>query len=253
MKKNWIYLKRGLSQDPKHRENMGPRVWLYLHLIDRADWETGIVYGWKDKDEAADMCMEWRTLQRQRQELQELGYITCRKGRGHQDITVYNWTNPKNYSGEVVNPREYAEMRTPESTPESTPRPNTKVRTPSIEIISHKPPAPNGAKPEEAVKARIAQAISEGEARHYGLTSELERAFHITPNWERKDARTFLLRLKEIRARQEDVRRFAAWWYANDWRGKSGNTPTISQMSELWPQAFIETDAPSRPASYTYE
>lgn len=142
MKKNWITIKRGLSEDPKHRERMGNRVWLFLHLIDRADWETGKVYDWRDEEEAEDMVMNWRTLQRQRQELADLGYISCKSNGRGQEITIYNWTNPRNYSGKTINPRggqdtgsepeqdekdaeyvEYADLRnqsTHESTHEST-------------------------------------------------------------------------------------------------------------------------------------
>jgi hypothetical protein len=90
-KKNWIYLKRGLSEDPKHRQAMGNRIWLFMHIIDRADWETGIVNGWVDREEAEDMRMSWRTLQDQRQELEELGYITCVQKFQCQDIIIHNW------------------------------------------------------------------------------------------------------------------------------------------------------------------
>ena len=33
-KKHWISVKRGLSEDPKHRQAMGEAVWLFLHIID---------------------------------------------------------------------------------------------------------------------------------------------------------------------------------------------------------------------------
>src|SRR3972149_6988339 len=104
-KKHWIMIKRGLSEDPKHRERMGDLLWLYLHILDRTDWETGIVYGWRDAEEAIDMKMQPRTLRDQRQRLQNLGYITCKQERRGQRIVVHNWSNPKNYSGEVLNCR----------------------------------------------------------------------------------------------------------------------------------------------------
>ncbi len=102
-KKHWIYVKRGLSEDPKHRKAMGIRIWLFMHMLDRADWETGRVTDWKDKDEADDMDLPWRTLQEQRQELEQLGYITCVKKLHGQDIIIHNWLNPKDYSGKVLN------------------------------------------------------------------------------------------------------------------------------------------------------
>jgi len=104
-KKNFISIKRGLSQDAKHRERMGNRIWLFLHILDRVDWETGIVYDWRDKDEADDMGISLYTLRNQRQELDELGYISCQQKNNSQEIIVYNWTNPRNYSGEIVNPK----------------------------------------------------------------------------------------------------------------------------------------------------
>src|SRR3990167_1858742 len=137
-KKNWLMVKRGLSEDPKHREAIGNRIWLFLHLIDRADWETGVVNDWRDKDEADDMGLEWRTLQRQRQELHELGYITCKKGKDKQSIIIHEWVNPKNYSGETLNSKstEKQVLSGHKSTPKSTPKPNSDLRTPSIESMN---------------------------------------------------------------------------------------------------------------------
>ena len=128
-RKTWLLIKRGLSEDPKHREAMGKRIWLFMHIIDRADWETGIVSDWRDKDEAQDMGLNWRTLQQQRQELDALGYISCAPDGNGQKIVVYNWVNPKNYAGEVVNPKRegYVNLSTG-GTVTST----SDLRTPSI-------------------------------------------------------------------------------------------------------------------------
>lgn len=102
-KKHWVFIKRGLITSAKHRETMGIRVWLYLYMLDRCDWETGIVYGWKDKDEAADMEMEWRTIQQQRRGLERDGYIICKQRQHAQDIFIQKWVNPREYSGKVYN------------------------------------------------------------------------------------------------------------------------------------------------------
>lgn len=104
-KKHWIYIKRGLSEDPKHRSNMGECVWLYMHIIDRADWETGIAFDWKDKEEAAEMSMPVDTLRRQRQKLQELDYIRAEQKQHSQNIYIMEWKNPRDYSSETKNPR----------------------------------------------------------------------------------------------------------------------------------------------------
>ncbi len=102
-KKNWIYVKRGLSENPKHRAQMGEAIWLFLHIIDRADWEMGIAYDWKDEQEAADMGMSVRTLRDQRRKLDELNYISCKQKQYGQDIIIKNWINPRDYSGKVIN------------------------------------------------------------------------------------------------------------------------------------------------------
>ena len=102
-KKHWIYIKRGLSEDPKHRTAMGECIWLYMHIIDRADWEKGIVYDWKDEAEAADMSMPLRTLREQRRKLDDLGYISCVQLKHNQNIIIKRWINPREYSGKVLN------------------------------------------------------------------------------------------------------------------------------------------------------
>lgn len=105
-KKHWVYIKRGLSEDPKHRAAMGECIWLYMHIIDRADWETGIAFDWKDREEAADMGMEFRTLRYQRQKLESLDYIRCTQKQHSQDIKIMEWINPRDYSAGVVNRRD---------------------------------------------------------------------------------------------------------------------------------------------------
>ena len=102
-KKNWISVKRGLSEDPKHREAMGEAVWLYLHIVDAADWEKGIVYDWRDVDIANDMSMNQRTVRDWRDRLVEKGYITCQRRQHSLDIVIHNWTDPRSYSGKVLN------------------------------------------------------------------------------------------------------------------------------------------------------
>lgn len=104
-KKTWIKIKRGLTE-PKHRNKIGQKIWLYLHMLDRADWNTGLIYDWRDKDEADDMCMNWRTLRDHRQGLENEGYISCHLAGDHQVIEIHNWTNPREYSGEVYNEKE---------------------------------------------------------------------------------------------------------------------------------------------------
>jgi hypothetical protein len=121
-KKHWIYIKRGLSEDPKHRAAMGECVWLFMHIIDRADWETGIAYDWKDDEEAAAMGMNAFTLRDQRQKLQRLDYIHCTQKQHGQDITILEWVNPRDYSSGVKNRRN--ELTTPEPEIQGKPEPS---------------------------------------------------------------------------------------------------------------------------------
>lgn len=114
MKKHWIYIKRGLSEDPKHRAQMGECIWLFMHIIDRADWETGIAYDWKDREEAIDMGMEFETLRNQRQKLERLDYIHCKQKQHGQDIKIMEWRNPREYDSQVRNPRNQGDL---EATP----------------------------------------------------------------------------------------------------------------------------------------
>ena len=104
-KKNWIYMKCGLSRDPKHRAQMGECIWLFMHIIDRADWETGIAYDWKDREEAAVMGMSVETLRDQRQKLEKWDYIRGIQRQRGQDIKIMEWRNPRDYGAEIKNPR----------------------------------------------------------------------------------------------------------------------------------------------------
>ena len=102
MKKTWIKIKRGLLE-PKHRERMGTAVWLYLYILDMCDWDTGSIHNWKDEYIAEDLDMNMTVLRRNRRKLEGLGYITCELRRTCQVVTIINWTNPREYSGELYN------------------------------------------------------------------------------------------------------------------------------------------------------
>lgn len=102
MKKTWVKVRSGLLE-PKHRKKLGARIWLYLHILDRADWDTGTVKDWTDGDTAKRMKMPQRTVQDQRQRLVEDGYISSVQSFQSLTITIHNWVNPREYSGEVYN------------------------------------------------------------------------------------------------------------------------------------------------------
>lgn len=106
MKKYWISVKCGLSRDPKHRQVMGEGIWLFMHILDTADWDTGISSDWKDEAAAEEMGMPVRTLREHRRKLAEAGYITCVQKQYTQDIIIHNWTNPREYNGKVQNKKQ---------------------------------------------------------------------------------------------------------------------------------------------------
>lgn len=102
MKRTWIKVKCGILE-PKHREKMGKTVWLYLYMLDLADWDKGLIKNWRDEYHAKEFGMEIRTFQEWRRILEEEGYITTIKHRNTQTIIIKNYTSPKEYSGEVYN------------------------------------------------------------------------------------------------------------------------------------------------------
>lgn len=105
MQRLWISLKRGFIRDPKHRRAVGECVWLFEYMLDIADWTTGMIEDWKDADVAIDMGMPVSTIRDQRRKLDEAFYIHCTQKQYSQTIKIYNWINPRNYAGEVINPR----------------------------------------------------------------------------------------------------------------------------------------------------
>lgn len=95
MKKSWIKVHTGLTNDPKHRETIGVRIWLYLALINHADYETGFVWDYTDSDMASEMGMSINTLRTWRRELEDAKYIRCYPGYQCQHIMIAKWRNPK--------------------------------------------------------------------------------------------------------------------------------------------------------------
>ena len=192
-----------------------------MYMLDKADWDTGTIFGWKDKDEAEDFGMPWRTLQQQRQQLESDDYITCEQKPYYQNIIIHNWTNPREYSGEQYNaisggtennvptgedtrnlvPLEGTSQGTNEGTSQGSRKPSTP--TYDSHITGQKPegrPIPDvttivadatgmvAIPPSE--KERIEQIYSLAEA--YGVeavTRELSSAFKLWLSQKRKDGR----------------------------------------------------------------
>ncbi len=162
MKKTWIKLKRGLVE-PKHRDKLGIRIWLYLYILDQADWGQGAVINWIDKNAADELGMPISTVRKQRRQLEEDKYISCLQKKDHQQIVIKNWTNPREYSGEVYN----------KSIQNSTPLKNegdhkviTTMDTPSSNshITSHKTKEDRDT--EKDRKTRITEGMAKGYKAH---------------------------------------------------------------------------------------
>ena len=102
-RKTWVKVKRGLITDPKHRLTLDTNIWLYLYMLDIADWETGKIVDWHDKAAADELEMPLNTIRYQRRKLEDRLYISCLQLPRRQEITIRNWVNPREYSGKVYN------------------------------------------------------------------------------------------------------------------------------------------------------
>jgi len=114
--------------------------------------------------------------------------------------------------------------------------------TPQNTTESADAPAPEPLTAEQ-YKKRVAKALASGIAMHNGFTGAIEFEFHIRPRWKTNTAREFVEYMAvEWQPTAEDVHRFAQWWRQNDWRGQKGQAPTLGQIQENWPQAFVSRD-----------
>jgi len=95
-KKTFIKVRRGIL-DPEHRRQMGETIWLFLYMLDRADWEEGTVFEYRDQDAADALGMPLSTIRVQRRKLEE-NYIDAVQHQHCLDITIKKWENPKDKS-----------------------------------------------------------------------------------------------------------------------------------------------------------
>lgn len=144
MNKSWIKVHTGLTDDPKHRERIGVRVWYFMKLIDMADYETGIVWFYTDALMADLMGMSISTLRTWRRDLENMGYIKCYPGDQCQHIMIAKWRNPKLVNASQINVGGWPEVITPPLNKVITP-PSSKVITPTLDSQeSHLPTGGNG-------------------------------------------------------------------------------------------------------------
>ena len=74
-RKTFIKIRRGILES-KHRIKLGAAWQLYFYMLDLVNWETGMIFGWKDKDAACDLEMPVATLRDQRRRLEDELYIS---------------------------------------------------------------------------------------------------------------------------------------------------------------------------------
>jgi hypothetical protein len=104
---------------------------------------------------------------------------------------------------------------------------------------------PNGDKPEhqrltsDQARQDTLNALGRGSRAVEDITGAVYQHFRINIHWETRTGRQFLEWLVCRQAEGQTVETFAAWWKRDDWRGKTGQPPSMQQMYELWPQAFI--------------
>lgn len=68
------------------------------------------------------------------------------------------------------------------------------------------------------------------------MFSALVEVFRWDPELMRGRLNKTEKELREAGRSLGDVEAFGEWWYANDWRGKKGQPPTLTQLKESWGQ-----------------
>ena len=255
MKKLWISIKRGLIREPKHRIAMGECVWLFQYMIDVADWDTGKIFGWKDEAAADDMQMPIRTLREQRRKLESLDYIVCTQKQYDQEIAITNWTNPREYSGEVYNPKQgdskaepsensqsdtqgYTQDDTQGSTPDVTPTFNPNNQIPNTPGFSFPEPTPTK-KQGDLVDGWLALSQSPGikrQARIDAILSVLAERLHVRTTGKRWEE---FAKLVDDRQQNfgEKLDVFLDW--LTNQKGFNPQFWPPDRMGQFWPQAFV--------------
>jgi hypothetical protein len=250
-KKHWIYIKRGLSEDTKHRSQMGEAIWLYMHIIDRADWEMGIAYDWRDGQEAADMGMSVDTLRSQRQKLEKYDYIRCLQKQRGQDIKIMEWKNPRDYGSETKNPRS-------QSLNESIPTEDKG----GIQSLNHRPSQVKtltlDSESESISKPAISLDLEKSDmswsvAGDKSVTQKQIDRLKAVDDFENMIEKQLLrvpLKWSGFRSQEQDgfraflkdeaqpLEKFLDWWIQDEWR-QAHPPANLNKIMTMYPQAFV--------------
>ena len=217
MKRTWITVKRGILE-PKHRFALGELIWLFIYILDLANWEEGAIMEWTDKGAAEEMDMPLATLRDQRRKLEERGYISTERKRYGLRIIVHNWTNPREYTGKKYNVKAQSDTQ---SDTQSVKTPDDNLHS-SIEskVTNQKSNISTDKKPSEN-KYQIARALSDVT----GL------------DFEKNKPRLFSVSKKFKTGEEQQIIRdysIGGIWYKADWRGQKRQKPTPEQVVETW-------------------
>lgn len=90
-------------QTKEHREKMGQTIWLFMDLVQHANWKLGIVEKFKDKDAAARLGLPLQTIRNWRYQLRDKGYITCLPGHQSSRIVIHRWRDPSKVNPPMIN------------------------------------------------------------------------------------------------------------------------------------------------------
>lgn len=131
--------------------------------------------------------------------------------------------------------------------PEDQPEEPETFQTPEELGFTKTPPPPSVPRTAEEIKASVVKAVQRGADRDFEIKSAIMQLFRLTPNWNIKANRDFLMWAKELPADQS-FDRFSEWWYSMDWRGKTGQDPTLKDIRDNWLKAFRRREAPDAAA-----
>lgn len=232
MKRTWIKVKSGLLT-PEHVERIGPRIWLFLYMLDRADWPTGTISGWTDKDAGDALGMSEGTVRDQRRLLARDGYVVCRRKFQASQVLVVKWVNPREYTGQVYNQPGVA-VPEPSHTGEITPvsindeDPHTGVHT-----GEHTGDSPRdsslGSHTTLHTRTRTVGTPKKQRAPD-PLFDAVAEICSVDPKTAGPSLGSVVATLREAGYSPAEVLAFKAWWDSDEWRRQ--HPPTMWKLKE---------------------
>jgi hypothetical protein len=93
----FVKLRVGLLS-PEHVDAIGPALWVFLWMLARADWKTGVIHQWTDDECARALGVKLRTVREHRRRLEQGEYIVSKRSNYFLRITIANWVDPRRES-----------------------------------------------------------------------------------------------------------------------------------------------------------